>query len=121
MVKGRAAKVDESDLGALEHPHLPSLLPILLRHVVFEVVAAKEQDVLGLEVRVRESVVVKEVDGETKLVGDLPHVLDGVGGVVVLFEEVKNTLTYKAFSVGLEIDSSEILPNNSKAMHMCPW
>ena len=34
----------------------------------------------------------KEADGETELVGDLPDVLEGVGLVVVVLQEVEHTL-----------------------------
>ena len=92
MVKGRAAKVDQSDLGALEDPDLPALLPVLLAHVVLEVVAVEEEDVLRLQVRVGQTMLVEKVDRETQLVRDLSHVLDGVRIVVVVFEEVEDAL-----------------------------
>ena len=38
---------------------------------------------------------VEEGDGQAELVGDLPHVLNGVGGIVVVFQEVKHTFSYK--------------------------
>ena len=78
VIKSRAAEVDESDLRVLEDPDLPALFPVLLADVVLEVVAAEEQDVLRLQVSVGQAMVMKKVDREAELVGDLSHLLDGV-------------------------------------------
>lgn len=51
------------------------------------VVAVDEQNVLWLEVGVRELVVVQEQHGVDELVGDVPHLLQRVGLVVVVFLE----------------------------------
>ena len=92
VIKSRAAEIDESDLRVLEDPDLPALFPVLLADVVLEVVAAEEQDVLRLQVSVGQAMVMKKVDREAELVGDLSHVLDGVRVVVVVFKEVEHTL-----------------------------
>ena len=57
VVKGRAAEVDQPDLGVLQDSDLaepPALLTVLRRGVVFVRVAVVKQDVLRLQVRVRQ-------------------------------------------------------------------
>ena len=60
-----------------------------IHHVVGRVL---EQNVLRLQVCVGQSVGVEEVDGLAEVVGDRPHVLQGVGVVGVVPQEVEYTL-----------------------------
>lgn len=53
------------------------------------VVAVDEQYVLGLEVGVRELVVVQEQHAVDELVRDVPHLLQGVWLIVVVFLELE--------------------------------
>ena len=92
VVKRCAPEVDQPYLRILQNPDLPALLTILVRLEVFIVVAAVEQDVLRLQVGVSQAVRVQEGDGETELVRDLSDVLQGVGSVVVVLQEVKYAL-----------------------------
>ena len=119
VIKSRAAKVYESDLGVLEDPDLPALLPVLLADVVLEVVTAEEKDVLRLQVSVGQTMVMKKVDREAQLVGDLSHMLDGVRVVVVVFKEVEHTLALNHPLWGAQA-CGRFLPNSSNAMHMWP-
>ena len=94
VVKRCAAEVDQPNLGILQDPDLPALLAVLtvrLGREVFIEVTAVEQDVLRLQVGVSQAVGVEEGDGETEFVGDLPHVLQRVGAVVVVFQKVEHT------------------------------
>ena len=69
VVEGGAAKVDQSDLGVAEEAEV-----LLALGVVDEVVAAVvEEDVLRLEVGVRQPVVVHEADRVAQLVGNLSN------------------------------------------------
>ena len=71
VVEGGAAKVDQSDLGVAEEAEV-----LLALGVVDEVVAAVvEEDVLRLEVGVRQPVVVHEADGVAQLVGNLTNLI----------------------------------------------
>ena len=115
VVKCCAAKVDESDLGVLEDPDLPALLPVLLADVVLVVVAVEEQDVLWLQVCVGQTMIMKEVHRETQLIGDLSHVLDGVRVVVVVFEEDEHTLALNQPLWEAQRGGSHI-PRSSNAM-----
>ena len=57
VVEGGAAEVDQPDLGVLQDSDLaepPALLTVLRRGVVFVRVAVVKQDVLRLQVRVRQ-------------------------------------------------------------------
>ena len=57
VIEGRAAEVDQPDLGVLQDSDLaepPALLTVLRRGVVFVRVAVVKQDVLRLQVRVRQ-------------------------------------------------------------------
>ena len=86
VVEGGTAEIDQPDLGVPDNPVI-----LLLLVVVDEVVGAvKEEDVFWLEIGVRQTVVVHELDRVAKLVPNLPHLLDGVGDVVVVFEEVED-------------------------------
>jgi len=86
VVEGGAAEIDQPDFGVAHETK------VLLLLVVVDLVerAVEEEDVLRLEVRVRQPVVVQELDGEAQLVSHLPHLLDRVGHVVVVLEEVKD-------------------------------
>ena len=92
VVKCCAAEVNQPNLRILEDPDFPALLAVQVRQEVPGVVAAVEQDVLRLEVGVSQAVGVQEGDGETELVGDLSHLLQRVGAVVVVFQKVKYAL-----------------------------
>ena len=71
VVEGGAAKVDQPDLGVAQEAEV--LLPL---GVVHEVVAAVvEEDVLRLEVGVRQPVVVHEADRVAQLVGNLSNLI----------------------------------------------
>jgi len=84
VVEGGAAEVDEADGGVLD------ILDVVAAALVVRV---EEQDILWFEIGVSDSVFVKEVAAVAELVGHLAHVLEGVGLVVIVFEEVENTFT----------------------------
>lgn len=86
-VEGGAPKVNQSHVRPLD----PSEVPFLLGIVVDVVVRVDKQDVLGLEVRVRQLVLVQEQHGVDQLVRDVAHVLYRIALVVVVLLVVKRT------------------------------
>ena len=84
----------------------------------------------------------EEADGEAELVGDLPDVLEGVGLVVVVLQEVEHTLAcvgnthgrggeiqfsrqrkskYHSGGKSVGLVKKPFLPRSSKPMHWWPW
>ena len=95
MVKSCAAEVYQPDLWVLQDSHFPPLLPVLLGEVLLVIVTVTEEDILWLEVSVGEPISMQEADGKAELVSNLSHVLDGVGCVVIVLQEIKHTLAFK--------------------------
>ena len=62
-------------------------------------VGGDEEDVLGLEVGVGELALVQELDGVDQLVRDVPHLLQRVRMVVVLFLKRKNIILFVSLSM----------------------
>ena len=86
VVKSCTAEVDEPDFCVTDESEVLLLLAV----VDLIVGAVIEEDVFRLEVRVGETVVVQELDCVAQLVGDLSHLFDRVGHVVVVLEKVED-------------------------------
>lgn len=84
VIKGGAAKVNQTHVRALDPSHHPRLLAVQRGRVV----GVNKQDVLRLQVRVRQVVVMHELAGVYQLVRNMPHVVHGIRLVVVFFLQV---------------------------------
>lgn len=86
VVKSGTAKIHYPYCCILHTPFIPFLLQVVGELIV----RIHKQDVFWLEVRMCQLVVMEELDGLTQLEGHVAHLVDGVGQVVVVFEEVES-------------------------------
>lgn len=106
VIEGRATEINQPNVGALHTPNftilknkfsdesslvIKAVAPTHLSSIKCRrKVRVGEKNVLWLEVRVRQFVVVKKLHSKTKLIANMPYVLHRVSFVVVVFQEVKD-------------------------------
>ena len=80
----------ECGRAEVNQPHRGvSHLPVTINNVMFGVL---EENVLGLQVCVGQSVLVQEVYGHAEVVGDPPDLLQAIGVVGVVSQKIKDAL-----------------------------
>lgn len=92
---GAVVLVVKCSAAKIHHPHcctLYSTLVSLLLHIVCDCeVRVDKENVLWFQICVGQFVFMQKFDSQADLVGHMAHLADGVGQVIVFFEEIKST------------------------------